>query len=171
MQGGNKEAWPHIKAIFQGITVKVGTGGPCCDWVGDEWAGHIVKMVHNRIEYGDMQLICEAYHLMKNVLGVEHEEMAKAFEEWNRIGLESFLIEITANILKFQDTDGKYLLPKIRDSVGAEGHREVDRHLGPGVWCPCHPHQRSGLCSMLIISEGREDPSQQKAEGTSKDPV
>lgn len=122
MQGGNKEAWPHIKAIFQGIAVKVGTGGPWCDWVGDEWAGHIVKMVHNRVEYGDMQLICKAYHLMKNILGVEHEEMAKAFEEWNRRGLESFLIEITANILKFQD---RWKIPAVKDQGQCGGRRAL----------------------------------------------
>ncbi|KAB0391647.1 hypothetical protein E2I00_004842 [Balaenoptera physalus] len=121
MPGGNKEAWPHIKAIFQGIAAKVGTGEPCCDWVGDEGAGHFVKMVHNGIEYGDMQLICEAYHLMKDVLGMEHKEMAEAFEEWNKTELDSFLIEITASILRFQDTDGKHLLPKIRDSAGQKG--------------------------------------------------
>ncbi|EDL14855.1 mCG141692, isoform CRA_c, partial [Mus musculus] len=121
MPGGNKEAWPHIKAIFQAIAAKVGTGEPCCDWVGDEGAGHFVKMVHNGIEYGDMQLICEAYHLMKDVLGMRHEEMAQAFEEWNKTELDSFLIEITANILKYRDTDGKELLPKIRDSAGQKG--------------------------------------------------
>uniref|UniRef100_A0A8C8TGW4 6-phosphogluconate dehydrogenase, decarboxylating n=1 Tax=Peromyscus maniculatus bairdii TaxID=230844 RepID=A0A8C8TGW4_PERMB len=121
MPGGNKEAWPHIKTIFQAIAAKVGTGEPCCDWVGDEGAGHFVKMVHNGIEYGDMQLICEAYHLMKDVLGMRHEEMAQAFEEWNKTELDSFLIEITANILKFRDTDGKELLPKIRDSAGQKG--------------------------------------------------
>ncbi|XP_043855150.1 6-phosphogluconate dehydrogenase, decarboxylating [Dromiciops gliroides] len=121
MPGGNKEAWPHIKTIFQSIAAKVGTGEPCCDWVGDEGAGHFVKMVHNGIEYGDMQLICEAYHLMKDVLGMEHDEMAKVFEEWNKTELDSFLIEITANILKFHDTDGQHLLPKIRDSAGQKG--------------------------------------------------
>ncbi|ELK10540.1 6-phosphogluconate dehydrogenase, decarboxylating [Pteropus alecto] len=89
--------------------------------LGDEGAGHFVKMVHNGIEYGDMQLICEAYHLMKDVLGMEHNEMAKAFEEWNKTELDSFLIEITANILKFQDSDGTHLLPKIRDSAGQKG--------------------------------------------------
>uniref|UniRef100_A0A480TY71 phosphogluconate dehydrogenase (NADP(+)-dependent, decarboxylating) n=1 Tax=Sus scrofa TaxID=9823 RepID=A0A480TY71_PIG len=121
MPGGNREAWPHLKEIFQSIAAKVGTGEPCCDWVGDEGAGHFVKMVHNGIEYGDMQLICEAYHLMKDVLGMEQHEMAKAFEEWNKTELDSFLIEITANILKFQDADGKHLLPKIRDSAGQKG--------------------------------------------------
>ncbi|XP_062822097.1 6-phosphogluconate dehydrogenase, decarboxylating [Anolis carolinensis] len=121
MPGGAKEAWPHIKTIFQSIAAKVGTGEPCCDWVGDEGSGHFVKMVHNGIEYGDMQLICEAYHLMKDVLGMDHDEMAKVFEDWNKTELDSFLIEITANILKFRDADGKHLLPKIRDSAGQKG--------------------------------------------------
>ncbi|KFO31584.1 Kinesin-like protein KIF1B [Fukomys damarensis] len=135
MPGGNREAWPHIKTIFQSIAAKVGTGEPCCDWassgcpcnamgigpVGDEGAGHFVKMVHNGIEYGDMQLICEAYHLMKDVLGLRHADMAQAFEDWNKTELDSFLIEITANILKFKDSDGQHLLPKIRDSAGQKG--------------------------------------------------
>ncbi|XP_015737871.1 6-phosphogluconate dehydrogenase, decarboxylating [Coturnix japonica] len=121
MPGGSKEAWPHIKTIFQSIAAKVGSGEPCCDWVGEEGAGHFVKMVHNGIEYGDMQLICEAYHLMKDVVGMDHDEMAQVFEEWNKTELDSFLIEITANILKFKDKDGKYLLPKIRDSAGQKG--------------------------------------------------
>uniref|UniRef100_A0A8C9EIP7 6-phosphogluconate dehydrogenase, decarboxylating n=1 Tax=Pavo cristatus TaxID=9049 RepID=A0A8C9EIP7_PAVCR len=121
MPGGSKEAWPHIKTIFQSIAAKVGSGEPCCDWVGEEGAGHFVKMVHNGIEYGDMQLICEAYHLMKDVVGMDHEEMSQVFEEWNKTELDSFLIEITANILKFKDKDGKYLLPKIRDSAGQKG--------------------------------------------------
>ncbi|XP_071763510.1 6-phosphogluconate dehydrogenase, decarboxylating [Centroberyx gerrardi] len=120
MPGGHKEAWPHIKDIFQGISAKVGTE-PCCDWVGDEGAGHFVKMVHNGIEYGDMQLICEAYHLMKDVLGMDHDEMAEAFSNWNKTDLDSFLIEITANILKYRDSDGTHLLPKIRDSAGQKG--------------------------------------------------
>ncbi|CAM4579226.1 unnamed protein product [Lepidochelys kempii] len=121
MPGGDKEAWPHIKKIFQSIAAKVNTGEPCCDWVGEEGAGHFVKMVHNGIEYGDMQLICEAYHLMKDVLGMEHDEMATVFGEWNKTELDSFLIEITANILKFRDSDGKHLLPKIKDSAGQKG--------------------------------------------------
>ncbi|XP_076597859.1 6-phosphogluconate dehydrogenase, decarboxylating [Chaetodon auriga] len=120
MPGGNKEAWPHLKTIFQSIAAKV-EGEPCCDWVGDEGAGHFVKMVHNGIEYGDMQLICEAYHLMKDVLGMDHDEMAQTFDSWNKTELDSFLIEITANILKYRDSDGTHLLPKIRDSAGQKG--------------------------------------------------
>ncbi|CAL8261551.1 unnamed protein product [Gadus morhua 'NCC'] len=121
MPGGHVAAWPHIKDIFQSIAAKVGTGEPCCDWVGDEGAGHFVKMVHNGIEYGDMQLICEAYHLMKDVLGMEHDEMAEEFNKWNKTELDSFLIEITANILKFRDPTGTHLLPQIRDSAGQKG--------------------------------------------------
>ncbi|GCB65984.1 hypothetical protein scyTo_0004888 [Scyliorhinus torazame] len=121
MPGGHKEAWPHIKDIFQSIAAKVGTGEACCEWVGDEGAGHFVKMVHNGIEYGDMQLICEAYHLMKDLLHMDHDEMAKVFEDWNKTELDSFLIEITANILKFRAPDGKPLLPMIRDSAGQKG--------------------------------------------------
>eukprot|EP00794_Sanderia_malayensis_P015443 gene15443-17021_t len=120
MPGGSPDAWPHIKNIFQSISAKVGKE-PCCDWVGEEGAGHFVKMVHNGIEYGDMQLICEAYHLMKNTLGMSPPEMSKVFSEWNKGELDSFLIEITTNILSFQDADGKYLVEKIRDTAGQKG--------------------------------------------------
>ncbi|CAH1131120.1 unnamed protein product [Ceutorhynchus assimilis] len=119
MPGGNKEAWPYIKDIFQGISAKV-DGQPCCDWVGSDGAGHFVKMVHNGIEYGDMQLIGEVYHLML-ALGISQEEMANTFEDWNKGELDSFLIEITKDILRYKDTDGQYLLPKIRDTAGQKG--------------------------------------------------
>jgi hypothetical protein len=98
MPGGNPEAWPYIKDIFQGISAKVGDD-PCCDWVGPSGAGHYVKMVHNGIEYGDMQLCCEAYHLMKTSLGMSCEEMSGVFREWDKGELKSFLVEITADIL------------------------------------------------------------------------
>ncbi|KAB7503461.1 6-phosphogluconate dehydrogenase, decarboxylating [Armadillidium vulgare] len=120
MPGGHKEAWPHIKPIFQGIAAKA-DGEPCCDWVGEDGAGHYVKMVHNGIEYGDMQLICEAYHLMKDALGMSSGEMSEVFDEWNKGELDSFLIEITANILKYKDDDGSYLVEKIRDAAGQKG--------------------------------------------------
>ncbi|XP_074041561.1 phosphogluconate dehydrogenase [Leptinotarsa decemlineata] len=119
MPGGNKAAWPYIKDIFQSISAKA-DGQPCCDWVGNDGAGHFVKMVHNGIEYGDMQLIGEVYHLML-AIGISQEEMAKTFGEWNKGELDSFLIEITRDILMFKDTDGKYLLPKIRDTAGQKG--------------------------------------------------
>jgi len=119
MPGGNKEAWPFIKDIFQSIAAKA-DGQPCCDWVGNDGAGHFVKMVHNGIEYGDMQLIGEVYHLML-ALGIDQEQMANTFEEWNKGELDSFLIDITKDILRYKDTDGQYLLPKIRDTAGQKG--------------------------------------------------
>src|SRR3989440_9456474 len=121
MPGGNPAAWPHVKEIFQAIAAKVEDGTPCCDWVGENGAGHYVKMVHNGIEYGDMQVICEAYQLMKDGLGMSAEEMHKVFAEWNKGDLDSFLIEITANILAFKDTDGQPLVDKILDTAGQKG--------------------------------------------------
>ncbi|CAH1974608.1 unnamed protein product [Acanthoscelides obtectus] len=119
MPGGNKEAWPYIKDIFQSVSAKV-DGQPCCDWVGNDGAGHFVKMVHNGIEYGDMQLIGEVYHVM-TAMGLTQEEMASTFDEWNKGELDSFLIEITRDILRYKDSDGQYLLPKIRDTAGQKG--------------------------------------------------
>ncbi|XP_014366227.1 6-phosphogluconate dehydrogenase, decarboxylating [Papilio machaon] len=120
MPGGHPAAWPAVKPIFQAICAKV-NNEPCCDWVGEDGAGHFVKMVHNGIEYGDMQLICEAYHLMKDVLNLEQGEIAKVFSDWGKGELDSFLIDITSDILKFKDSDGSYLLPKIRDAAGQKG--------------------------------------------------
>ena len=121
MPGGSPDAWPHVKEIFQKIAAKVDDGTPCCDWVGENGAGHYVKMVHNGIEYGDMQLICEAYQLMKDGLGMTADEMHKVFAEWNKGDLDSFLIDITANILAFKDTDGQPLVDKILDTAGQKG--------------------------------------------------
>src|SRR5256885_496050 len=121
MPGGSPAAWPHVKPIFQAIAAKVDDGTPCCDWVGQNGAGHYVKMVHNGIEYGDMQLICEAYHLMKTGLGMTAEEMHQVFAEWNKGDLDSFLIEITRDILAFKDTDGQPLVDKIFDTAGQKG--------------------------------------------------
>ncbi|XP_071488463.1 6-phosphogluconate dehydrogenase, decarboxylating-like [Diadema antillarum] len=120
MPGGSPKAWPHIKDIFQGISAKAGSE-PCCDWVGEDGAGHYVKMVHNGIEYGDMQLICEAYHLMKDILKMSPDEMSQVFVDWNKGELDSFLIEITKDILAFKDTDGSPLVEKIRDAAGQKG--------------------------------------------------
>ncbi|KAG2213169.1 6-phosphogluconate dehydrogenase, decarboxylating [Mucor mucedo] len=121
MPGGNPKAWPHIKNIFQDISAKAPDGAPCCEWVGESGAGHYVKMVHNGIEYGDMQLICEVYQIMKEGLGMSHDEMAATFEEWNNGELDSFLIEITRDILKYRDTDGSPLVEKILDTAGQKG--------------------------------------------------
>ena len=121
MPGGTAEAWPHVKAIFQSVSAKVEDGTPCCDWVGSDGAGHYVKMVHNGIEYGDMQLICEAYHLMRDGLGMSAAQMHDVFAEWNKGDLDSYLIEITRDILGFKDTDGKPLVDKILDTAGQKG--------------------------------------------------
>lgn len=120
MPGGSPKAWPSIKAIFQGISAKA-DGEPCCDWVGEGGAGHYVKMVHNGIEYGDMQLICEIYQIMKDILGMNNDEISNIFSEWNKGELDSFLIEITRDILKFKDTDGVHMVDKIRDAAGQKG--------------------------------------------------
>lgn len=121
MPGGNPEAWPIVKDILQSIAAKVEDGTPCCDWVGDEGAGHYVKMVHNGIEYGDMQLICEAYDLMSRGLGLNAEELGEVFTDWNKGDLDSYLIEITSHIFSHVDTDGKPLVDKILDVAGQKG--------------------------------------------------
>ena len=121
MPGGSKEAWPLIKDIFQSIAAKVDNGVPCCDWVGEDGAGHFVKMVHNGIEYGDMQIINEAYHLMKDLLGMDAFEQHEVFKEWNKGELDSYLIEITADIMAFEDEDGSPLVEKILDTAGQKG--------------------------------------------------
>jgi len=120
MPGGSPEAWPYVKPIFQSIAAKVEDGTPCCDWVGENGAGHFVKMVHNGIEYGDMQLICEVYQIMKDLLGMNYDEMHKVFKEWNKGELNSYLIEITRDILAFKE-DGYPLIEKILDTAGQKG--------------------------------------------------
>lgn len=122
MPGGDPAAWPSVKPIFQAIAAKVGDGTPCCDWVGPEGAGHYVKMVHNGIEYGDMQLICEAYHLMSSTLGMTPALMAEVFARWNKGILDSYLIEITSEILaKADDETGKPMVDLILDKAGQKG--------------------------------------------------
>jgi 6-phosphogluconate dehydrogenase len=121
MPGGSPEAWPFVKDIFQGISAKVDGNVPCCDWVGESGAGHFVKMVHNGIEYGDMQLICEAYQVMKDVLGMSADEMHQVFAEWNQGDLNSYLVEITRDILAYKDADGAPLVDKILDTAGQKG--------------------------------------------------
>jgi 6-phosphogluconate dehydrogenase len=121
MPGGSPAAWPAVRPIFQAIAAKVEDGTPCCDWVGENGAGHFVKMVHNGIEYGDMQLICEAYMIMKDLLGMSADEMHEVFKEWNKGELDSYLVEITRDILAFKDTDGNPLVDKILDTAGQKG--------------------------------------------------
>ena len=121
MPGGSPAAWPYVKPIFQSICAKVEDGSPCCDWVGENGAGHFVKMVHNGIEYGDMQLICEAYQLMRDLLGMSDDEMHEVFAAWNKTELDSYLIEITRDILAYKDTDGQPIVEKILDTAGQKG--------------------------------------------------
>jgi len=121
MPGGSKEAWPHVKDIFYDIAARASDGAPCCTWIGDNGAGHFVKMAHNGIEYGDMQLISEAYHLMLDSGAFTGDEMADIFDEWNKAELDSYLIEITGEILRFKDTDGQPIVTKILDSAGQKG--------------------------------------------------
>jgi 6-phosphogluconate dehydrogenase len=121
MPGGNPAAWPYLKPIFQAIAAKVEDGSPCCDWVGEDGAGHYVKMVHNGIEYGDMQLICEAYQLMKDALGLAPDELHEVFAGWNKGELDSYLIEITSQIFAKKDEDGTPIVDKILDTAGQKG--------------------------------------------------
>ena len=121
MPGGSPAAWPFVKPIFQAICAKVENDAPCCDWVGENGAGHFVKMVHNGIEYGDMQLICESYQLMRDLLGMSADEMHEVFRKWNTTELDSYLIEITRDILAYKDDDGSALVENILDTAGQKG--------------------------------------------------
>jgi 6-phosphogluconate dehydrogenase len=121
MPGGNPAAWPHVKEIFQAISAKVDNGAPCCDWVGEDGAGHYVKMVHNGIEYGDMQLICEAYDLLQRGLGLTADELHTVFTDWNKGELDSYLIEISSHIFAKKDEDGQPIVDKILDTAGQKG--------------------------------------------------
>ena len=120
MPGGSKAAWELVRPIFQSICARA-DGMPCCDWVGEDGAGHFVKMVHNGIEYGDMQLICETYQIMRDLLGMSNAEMHEVFREWNQGELDSYLIEITRDILAYRDTSGAYTLDTILDAAGQKG--------------------------------------------------
>ena len=126
MPGGSVEAWPFIKDMLQSIAAKLEDGSPCCRWIGSGGSGHFVKMVHNGIEYGDMQLIAEMYAILKQALGLGNDEISRLFELWNHGDLNSYLIEITASILRYKEKSGEYLVDKIRD---------VARQKGTGRWC------------------------------------
>jgi len=121
MPGGSPAAWERVKPIFQAICAKTPDGEPCCDWVGENGAGHFVKMTHNGIEYGDMQMICETYQMMKQGLGMTNQQMHKAFSEWNKGELNSYLIEITRDILAYKDQDGNEVIDLILDTAGQKG--------------------------------------------------
>jgi len=121
MPGGSPKAWPLVKPIFQAISATASDGIKCCEWIGENGAGHFVKMVHNGIEYGDIQLITEAYHLMRDLLHMTADEMHEVFKAWNQTELDSYLIQITSEILGFKDTDGSPLVDKILDTAGQKG--------------------------------------------------
>jgi 6-phosphogluconate dehydrogenase len=121
MPGGSPKAWPLVKDIFQAIAARTPDGTPCCDWMGEDGAGHYVKMVHNGIEYGDMQLICEAYQLLKEGLGMGNDEMHQVFAEWDKGELDSYLIQITSEILAHKEEDGRYTVDLILDTAGQKG--------------------------------------------------
>lgn len=135
MPGGEPKAWPLVKPILQSIAAKAPDGGICCDWVGQDGAGHFVKMVHNGIEYGDIQLISESYHIMKSLLNLSNDQMSDTFAKWNKGDLDSYLIEITADILNYKEKDGTYLIDKILDTAGQKGTGKwtVNASLDMGV--------------------------------------
>jgi 6-phosphogluconate dehydrogenase len=175
MPGGAVEAWPAVKPIFQAISAKA-DNDPCCDWIGPDASGHYVKMVHNGIEYGDMQLICEAYHLMKAV-GMSCDEMSEAFRQWNKEELDSFLMEISTNILAFKDTDGEPLVEKIRDCAGQKGTGKwtgieaLDLGIpltliGEAVFARCLSAIQS---ERVVASKVLSGPSPKKMEGAERD--
>ncbi|VDO03084.1 unnamed protein product [Rodentolepis nana] len=163
MPGGNPLAWPLIKDIFQSISAKAPTGEPCCDWTGTGGAGHFVKMVHNGIEYGDMQLISEAYSLLSKYLNLSPVEIAQVFDEWNKGELESYLIEITRDILRFKDDSGSFLLDKIRDVSGQV-------KLKPGSYA--HKYSKifkaDGWASFFLLLDRSSFLSRSKKKGTGK---
>ena len=173
MPGGSPAAWPHVKPIFQGICAKVEGGAPCCDWVGEGGAGHFVKMVHNGIEYGDIQLICECYQIMKDYLGMSNEEMHATFAEWNKGDLDSYLVEITRDILAKKDDDGKYVLDYILDTAGQKGtgkwtaiaaldHGVPLTLIGESVFARCLSAQKEERVAAAKILEG---PKPEKYKG------
>ncbi len=157
MPGGSPAAWPLVKPIFQSIAAKVGPNNdiPCCDWVGPDGAGQYVKMVHNGIEYGDMQMICEAYLLMKTTLGLTNSEMYDVFSEWNKGELDSYLIEITRDIFSVKDPEtGKDMVDLIMDKAGREGNRQVDEPTGARPRRAQHAGHRSRVRSLLVSAQG-----------------
>ena len=154
MPGGNPAAWPHVKEIFQAIAAKVEDGTPCCDWVGEDGAGHYVKMVHNGIEYGDMQLICEAYQLLKDGLGLTADELAEVFTEWNKGELDSYLIEITAEIFAKKDEDGQPHGGQDPRHRRPEGHGQVDGDLRARSGHAGDADRRERVCALPVGAEG-----------------
>jgi 6-phosphogluconate dehydrogenase len=180
MPGGNPEAWPHVKEIFQSIAAKVDDGSPCCDWVGEKGAGHYVKMIHNGIEYGDMQLICEAYHLLKEGLGLNAGQLHEVFAEWNKGELDSFLIEITSEIFAKTDEDGTPLIDKILDTAGQKGTGKWTgisslelgvpvTLIGEAVYARCLSAMKDERVAASGVLTGPSHPAAQDREGFIED--
>ncbi len=155
MPGGSLAAWESVKPILQAICARTEEGKPCCAWVGSGGAGHFVKMVHNGIEYGDMQLIGETYHLMRTYLGMTAREMQKTFSQWNQEELSSYLIGITADILAYHEPDGTPLLDCILDTAGQKGTGKWGLHSRPAGRRTANNDYRSGLCAMFKRCKGR----------------
>ena len=180
MPGGRTEAWVHVKKLFQDISAKTETGEPCCEWVGENGAGHFVKMVHNGIEYGDMQLITEAYHLMKTGLGLGSDKMHKVFSEWNKGPLDSYLIEITRDIMAYRDEQGDPLVEKILDTAGQKGTGKwtgvsaLDLGMpvtliGEAVFARCLSALKEERLRASKIISGRTNPFEGDPEAFTKD--
>lgn len=177
MPGGSAKAWPELKPVFQSIAAKVADGSPCCEWVGDNGAGHYVKMVHNGIEYGDMQMICEAYSIMKNALGMTPGEMQSVFAEWNKGELDSYLIEITRDILAKNDEEtGKPMVDLILDTAGQKGTGKWTSVSALDLGCPAQTVAEAVFArAMSAIKEERVAASKQlkgpqnKFEGDKKE--
>jgi len=163
MPGGSPESWPHVKPIFQAAAAKVDDGSPCCEWIGSNGAGHFVKMVHNGIEYGDMQMICEAYSIMKNVLGKTADEMQAVFSEWNKGELDSYLIEITRDILGARDDEtGKPLVDVILDTAGQKGTGRWTSEAALQLGAPAQTVAEAVFArAMSAIKEERVDASKE----------
>ena len=167
MPGGSRDAWPVVKPIFQAIAAKVGPKNdiPCCEWVGPRGAGHYVKMVHNGIEYGDMQLICEAYFMMHEALGLSNEELYDVFAEWNRGELDSYLIEITRDIFSVKDPETRRLPGRQDHGQGRrEGHRQVDEPARARPGRAQHAGDRGRVCPLPLGDEGRARAGEQGAQ-------
>ena len=153
MPGGSTAAWPHIKPIFQAICARTKEGDPCCDWMGENGAGHFVKMIHNGIEYGDMQLIAETYDVMRRVLGLDNDQMHDIFRQWNASELDSYLIEITRDILAYRDANGTAVLDVILDAAGQKGTGKwtVVEALDQGH--AADVDRRGGVCANAVVGK------------------
>ena len=166
MPGGSKQAWRSVKRIFQKIAAHTDEGDPCCDWVGEQGAGHFVKMVHNGIEYGDMQLICETYQMMKVGLGMSNEEMQQVFARWNRGILDSYLIQITRDILAYRDEQGRATVDLILDTAGQKGTGKWTVIEAANLGHAADADWRSGLRPLLVGHQRRTCRRRQSAQGS-----